>query len=305
MSEGKLPIQWFPGHMAKSRRLLLEQLKRVDLVLELCDARIPEASRNPELRKMLSSKKSILLLNKADLADPDTTEKWVQTLRRGGTETIALNALKSSGKTAMEAMRKATRELVERYESRGIHKTVRAMIAGVPNVGKSTLINQLHGSRIAQTGDRPGVTRSSQWVKITPYLELLDTPGLLWPKMDDQEAARKLAYIGTISDDIMDLNDLAYHLLLDLTALVPDRVAERFHVTAPQSLDGIELMDAVCRGRGWIMKGGSCDYDRCSRIVLDEFRAGRLGSISLEAPAAEEWNDDGRQESTCGSNDAF
>ena len=142
-------------------------------------------------------------------------------------------------------------------------------------------------------------------MRITPYLELLDTPGLLWPKMDDQEAARRLAYIGTISDEIMDLNDLAYHLLLDLKTLVPDRVAERFHVAVPENPTGIELMDVVCKGRGWIMKGGSCDYDRCSRIVLDEFRAGKLGRISLEAPDTGESYDDGRQENPCGSTDAF
>ena len=284
MSEGNVPIHWYPGHMAKARRLLQEQLKRADLVLELCDARIPEASRNPELRKMISAKKSMLLLNKADLADPDTTEKWLRELPGA----IALNSLKSNGKTVLDAMRNATRDLIQKYESRGVHKTVRAMIVGVPNVGKSTLINQLHGSKIAQTGDRPGVTKSNQWVRITPYLELLDTPGMLWPKLDDQDTARRLAYIGTISDEVVDLNDLAFHLLQDLKALVPDRVAERFHVDGPETLDGIDLMDAVCRGRGWIMKGNTCDYDRCSRIVLDEFRAGRLGRISLEAPAAGE-----------------
>ena len=157
------------------------------------------------------------------------------------------------------------------------------MIVGIPNVGKSTLINRLCGRSLAQTGDRPGVTKSNQWIKVSPYLELLDTPGLLWPRLDDQTAARRLCYIGCIKDDVVDLSDLTMHLLEELCQLEPDRVLERFHVS-DSSLKGTELLDVVCAGRGWLLKGGQYDYDRCCSVVLDEFRAGKLGRITLEAP---------------------
>ena len=157
------------------------------------------------------------------------------------------------------------------------------MIVGIPNVGKSTLINRLYGRSVAQIGDRPGVTKSNQWVRVSPYLELLDTPGLLWPRLDDQVAARRLCYIGSIKDDVVDTYDLTIHLLEDLRSIVPDKVKERFHIQ-DTSLKGIELLDSVCAGRGWLMKGAQYDYDRCCRVVLDEFRAGKLGRITLESP---------------------
>jgi len=178
---------------------------------------------------------------------------------------------------------RAAKETVERAAAKGMRKTVKAMVGGVPNVGKSTFTNKLHGGAIAKTGDRPGVTRSNQWVRITPYLDLLDTPGLLWPRLDDQLAARRLCYIGTVKDDVVDLAMLTIHLLQDMLAVKPEQVCERYRIKDP-TLRGEELLEAVCRGRGFLMKGGVCDYDRCCSVVLDEFRAGKLGRITLETP---------------------
>ena len=278
-----MSINWYPGHMAKSRRLLADQLSRTDLVIELCDARLPYSSRNPELDRMLRGKNRILFLNKADLADPKLSAQWISCFRRAGLDADLVQAHRLNTKEAFGAIERATRDAVEKAAARGVRKILRAMVVGVPNVGKSTFINRLHGGKIAETGDRPGVTRSSQWIRITPYLEILDTPGLLWPRLDDQTAARRLSYLGTIRDDILNLDDLALSLLDELIEMVPDRVAERFHVT-DLSLRGIELMDAVCRGRGFLLKGNELDYDRCCRVVLDEFRAGKLGRITLEKP---------------------
>lgn len=278
-----MEINWYPGHMAKTRRLLSDQIGKADLIIELCDARLPYSSRNPDLDRMIQGKKRILLLNKADLADPELSRRWLHYFRGKGLNTALIQATGLKAKDALTAIEKATREIVEKAASRGIRKTVRAMVVGVPNVGKSTYINRLHGGNIAKTGDRPGVTRSTQWIRITPYLELMDTPGLLWPRLDDQLAARRLSYLGTIKDDVLNMDSLAMSLLEDLADIVPQKMSERFHIE-DTSLRGIELLDAVCRGRGFLMKGNEMDYDRCCSVVLDEFRGGKLGRITLEAP---------------------
>ena len=283
---GLMDINWYPGHMAQTRRLLNDQIRKVDLVIELCDARLPHSSRNPDLDRMIGGKNRILLLNKADLADPNVSARWLRHFREKGLDTALVQARNLKGKEALKAIELATRQAVERAAARGVKKTVRAMVVGVPNVGKSTYINRLRGGNIARTGDRPGVTRSNQWVRITPYLEVLDTPGLLWPRLDDQVAARRLSYLGTIRDEILDLQELALHLLNDLADTAPDRVSDRFHVPDP-SLRGVELMDAVCRGRGFLLKGSDPDYDRCASVVLDEFRGGKLGRMTLETPEGE------------------
>lgn len=285
----EMNINWYPGHMAKTKRLLEEQIRKTDIVLELCDARLPFSSRNPDLERMIQGKKHILLLNKADLADADISQKWIQAFRKDGLEAFLIQAKKLNVKETVDSIGRATREAVARAAERGIRKTVRAMVVGVPNVGKSTFINRIHGKSIAETGDRPGVTRSVRWIRITPYLEMMDTPGLLWPRLDDQLAARRLSYLGTIRDDVLNIDELTLTLLNDLAGIAPQAVMERFHVEDP-TLRGVELMDAVCRGRGFLLKGKECDYERCCRVVLDEFRAGKLGRISLECPGEENNN---------------
>ena len=278
-----LPINWYPGHMAKTKRLLTEQLRKVDLVIELCDARLPFSSRNPEINHMIFDKKRIVLLNKADLADPESTSRWIRVLKSSGLDAYAVDSTKLNSKELISLIQKSTRDVVEKALEKGIRKTIRAMVVGVPNVGKSTLINRLRGKGIAQTGDRPGVTKSSQWVKINPYLELLDTPGLLWPRLDDQLSARRLCYIGSVKDEVTDQYFLAISLLEDLETLSPETVMSRFHLESID-LKGAELLDAVCRGRGWLLKGNQLDYDRACSVILDEFRAGKLGRITLEVP---------------------
>jgi len=284
MSDNQLVINWYPGHMAKAKRLLQEQIKRIDLILEVCDARLPYASRNPDLISLAGQKKHILLINKSDLADQSVNHEWLRYFRAHGTEAYLINSKLIRPKEITGLIESVAKNTVEKALQKGVRKTVRVMITGIPNVGKSTLINHVYGRTITQTGDRPGVTKSNQWVKISPYLELLDTPGLLWPRLNDQTGARRLCYIGCIKDDILNLSDLTIHLLEDLCDLIPDKMIERFHIR-DTSLKGIDLLDAVCIGRGWLLKGMQYDYDRCFRIVLDEFRAGKLGRISLERPA--------------------
>lgn len=283
MSESPRKINWYPGHMAKTRRQLQEQIRRIDLIIEICDARIPYSSRNPELDDLAAGKRHMLFMNKSDLADPVASDKWIHNFQAEGTETYLVNASRLKNKEVISLIDQATREIVEKALNKGVRKTVKAMIVGIPNVGKSTLINHLYGRNISQIGDRPGVTRSNQWVKVSPYIELLDTPGLLWPRLEDQNAAKKLCYIGSIKDDVIDLYDLTISLLEDLCRITPEKVMERFHVQDTE-LKGMEMLDAVCRGRGWLLKGNQYDYDRCCSVVLDEFRGGKLGRITLEWP---------------------
>ena len=281
-----MEINWYPGHMARAKRLLSEQLSRVDVVIELCDARLPLSSRNPDLKRLMEKKQRVLIMGKSDLADPKLTDQWLNVLRKEGVPCQALD-MNRQAKQALNLIDRAARETVERAAQRGIKKTVRAMIVGVPNVGKSTLINRLHGGSIAKVGDMPGVTRANQWVKISPYLELMDTPGLLWPRLDDPLAARRLAYIASIKDDVLDTAQLAIQLLTDMIAMVPKAVEERFKIK-DLTLTGPDLLDAVCRGRGFLMKGGITDTERACK---DEFRGGKLGRITLESPREEKEND--------------
>lgn len=278
-------INWFPGHMAKTRRLLTEQVRRIDLIIELCDARLPFSSRNPEIDGIAGSRKRIVFLNKADLAEPGATASWIRVIQQSGTAAYAVDSTRMKNKEIIGIIERATKETAEKALEKGIRKTIRAMVVGVPNVGKSTLINRLCGRGIAQTGDRPGVTKSNQWIRVTPYLELLDTPGMLWPRLDDQTAAKRLCYIGSVKDDVTDLYMLAVSLLEELKQICPDAVMSRFHLDNA-SLKGQDLMEAVCKGRGWVLKGNEYDYERAARIVLDEFRGGKLGRITLEHPSS-------------------
>ena len=276
-------INWYPGHMARARRLLAEQLSRVDVAVELCDARIPRASRNPDLDALLRGKKRLLVLNKADLAEEAVTREWLACFRAQGVTCMSFDSARGRAKDVLTRIEKLASEAVARMAARGAKKTVRALIVGVPNVGKSTITNKINGSSVARTGDRPGVTRANQWVRVTPYLELLDTPGLLWPKLDDQQDARALAFVGTINDNIMDQQMLAIELLGWLMENKPQQAAERFRLK-DTSLRGVALLEEACRGRGWLLPGGVCDTDRGASVVLDEFRAGKLGRVSLQRP---------------------
>ncbi len=276
-------INWYPGHMAKSRRLLQEQLRAVDAVVELCDARAPRATRNPDLAHLTRGKARILILNKADLADDQETARWLEYYRRNGLTALRFNSNGGKTKDVLARIEAATRPAVERAAARGVKKTVRLMVIGIPNVGKSTFINRLHGSGIAKASDRPGVTRSNQWVKIGPYLELLDTPGMLPPRMDDQDGARLLAYLGSIRDQIMDTEELAGQLMLHLLALKPEAVTARFKLATDESLADPQLaVEAACKGRGWLISGGRPDTDRAAALILDEFRAGKVGRITIQ-----------------------
>ena len=276
-------INWYPGHMAKSRRLLQDQLRAVDAVIELCDARAPLATRNPDLEKLTRGKARILILNKADLADDKETARWVEYFRTQGLSAMRFNSNGGKTKEILARIQEATRPAVERAAARGVKKTVRLMIIGIPNVGKSTFINRIHGSGIAKASDRPGVTRSNQWVKIGPYLELLDTPGMLPPRMDDQDGARLLAYLGSIRDQIMNTEELAGQLLMHLQAINPAAVAARFKLPEGEIYDDPQLaLEAACKGRGWLISGGRPDVDRAAALVLDEFRAGKAGKITIE-----------------------
>lgn len=282
------PINWYPGHMAKAKRMLEDNLKLIDVVVELVDARAPFATRNPDFDALFQGKSRVLLLNKSDLADPATNKRWIGYYKRQGIEAAEVTANAQNAKTtAIRLIEKATAERVRRFEQKGVKKTVRALIAGIPNVGKSTLINRIAGEKRAQTGDKPGVTKGKQWVKITPHLELLDSPGLLWPKLGDDTIAEHLAFIGSINDEILNLEELAEHLLSMLRALTPDALYERYKKLSADTPNGA-LLEGVAKSRGFILKGGVYDTERAARIVLDEFRAGKIARVSLEQPPKEE-----------------
>ena len=277
-------IQWYPGHMTKARRMLEENLKLIDVVIELVDARAPLSTRNPDFDKLFSNKYRVVLLNKSDLADKNVTAQWIEYYKTQGiyaAEFVATNSGKK--KAAIALIEKAAEEKVQKLREKGVNKTVRAMIVGIPNVGKSTLINTIAGSQRAQVGDRPGVTKGKQWVKISPYLEIMDTPGMLWPKFEDQTVAKRIAYIGSVKDDILDVEEIASELLLELIALSPEKVTERYKcVTADDTM--ATVLENVCRSRGFMMSGGVCDTERAARVVLDEFRAGKIMKITFEKP---------------------
>lgn len=274
-------INWYPGHMARAKRALADQLSRVDVVVELCDARIPRASRNPDLADMIKNKRHLLVLGKADLADERETRAWLGYFRAQGIDCMSFDSIRGKAKDIIARIEKASADAVAKMAAKGVKKTVRVMIVGVPNVGKSTFTNRINGASIARTGDRPGVTRSNQWVRITPYLELLDTPGLLWPNLSDQQDARALAFVGTINDNIMDQQMLAIRLMERLMEDHADALTTRFKLKN-NALRGVPLLEEACRCRGWLLPGGVCDTDRGAAVILDEFRAGKLGRITLQ-----------------------
>lgn len=277
-----MDIQWYPGHMTKARRMLADSLKLVDVVVELVDARAPLSSRNPDFEELFAGKRRLLVLNKADLADPGKTGAFVEYFRARGERVFSFSALRPrAAKEAAQRVGQAAADLIERARKRGMNKTVRAMAVGIPNVGKSTFINRLRGGSPAKTSDRPGVTRGKQWIVINDRLEFFDTPGMLWPKLDDQSAARRLAFLGSVRDEIMDGEALCGALLEYLAAAYPAQTAERYKMKDVGGT-GYELLEEACRGRGWLMSGARPDTARGASVILDEFRAGKLGAITLD-----------------------
>ena len=277
-------IQWYPGHMAKTRRLLAESLKVIDVIVEIVDARAPLSTRNPDFEPMFKGKPRIILLNKADLADDNTTARWKAYFEKKGHNCIAVSSIdRKHVKTVIALVETVMSAKVEQLRAKGIKKTVRAMVVGIPNVGKSTFINNLRGKASAKASDKPGVTRGKQWIVINTYLEFLDTPGMLWPKFEDKKVAQKLAYLGSVRDNIMDIEELACKFIEEMMKITPDTMVERFKIK-DATADNYDIFHQACRGRGWILSGGRLDTERGAAVILDEFRAGKLGRISLEAP---------------------
>ena len=279
-------IQWYPGHMTKARRMMQENIALVDIVIELLDARIPYSSKNPDIDPLANGKKRLVLLNKADLADPAATAAWTVYYEARGFAVVQTDAAHGKGMQGIaDAARELMREKVERLRRRGrIFVPTRAMIAGIPNVGKSTLINQIVGKHMTRTSDRPGVTRGKQWVKIKKDFELLDTPGILWPKFEDQTVGLHLAFTGAVKDDIMDIDTLAQKLIDKLRVVSPGCLTRRYGVTVHENDLAADILIKIAEARGFKIKGGEADAGRAAITLLDEFRGGKLGRITLEWP---------------------
>ncbi|MBG0916712.1 ribosome biogenesis GTPase YlqF [Exiguobacterium profundum] len=284
-----MAIQWFPGHMAKARRQVTEKLKLIDVVIELVDARVPQSSRNPMVDEITAGKPRLIVLNKADMADPVVTEAWLRALKREEVEVVAVDAKHSKGlKQLITGAQKLMKEKHDRMREKGRNPgPIRALIIGIPNVGKSTLINRLAGRNIAITGDRPGVTKRQQWIKMKGgEMELLDTPGILWPKFEDQIVGYRLAATGAIKDEILNLDDIALYTVRELHARYPEQLKERFKLeTLPE--DSVELLELIGKKRG-LISGGYVDFEKASELLLNELRHEKIGRISLETPADHE-----------------
>ncbi len=285
-----MKINWYPGHMKKTKDLLKEQLKLVDVVWELIDARIPRSSKNPDIDGIIKGKPKIVILNKKDLADPHITEDWINYYKERGVLAIPMNSLEKSGVNQLVAeSKKILEEKLKTRRAKGLKRIViRAMIVGIPNVGKSSMINKFANKKSAKTGNKPGVTKGKQWVRLQKDLEMLDTPGILWPKLEDQQGALHLAFVGTIKDEIMDRETLALRLVETLLESYKPLLYERYQLEGFSYVEPLEVLDEIARKRGCILRGQEIDYLRVSDILLDEFRSGKIGKISLEAPIRDE-----------------
>ena len=277
-------IQWYPGHMTKAVRMMQENIKLIDLIIELVDARIPFSSRNPDIDELGKNKSRIVLLNKSDLADPVWNRQWLEYFQKKGAYVLEINSKTGTGIKAINGLvQEACREKLERDRKRGIvNRPVRAMVAGIPNVGKSTFINAFAGKACTKTGNKPGVTKGKQWIRLNKNLELLDTPGILWPKFEDQQVGLNLAYIGSVNDEVIVLEELACHLLDTLHQLYPKAVEERYHIEWKEK--SVENLEEIARSRGCFQKGETLDLKKAAGILLDDFRSGRLGRMTLERP---------------------
>ncbi|MCI7107189.1 MAG: ribosome biogenesis GTPase YlqF [Lachnospiraceae bacterium] len=276
-------FQWYPGHMTKAKRQMQEDIKLIDLVIELVDARIPLSSRNPDIDELGKNKYRLILMNKADLADPKATEEWSAFFRGKGYYVVSLDARRKVGmKSITDKIMEACREKIERDRKRGIkNRPVRAMVVGIPNVGKSTFINSYAGKACAKTGNKPGVTKGKQWIRLSKEVELLDTPGILWPKFEDQAVGLRLALIGSIKDEILNIDELAIELIRFLKMSYAGILAERYAVDESRELP--DILCEIAENRKCISKGGELDYSKAAALLIDEFRSGRLGRITLES----------------------
>ena len=277
-------FQWYPGHMTKAKRQMQEDIKLIDLVIELVDARIPLSSRNPDIDELGKNKYRLILMNKADLADKEQTKKWAEYFKAKGFFVVSLDArTKNSMKSITDIVMEACKEKIERDRKRGNkNRPVRAMVVGIPNVGKSTFINSYAGKACAKTGNKPGVTKGKQWIRLNKNVELLDTPGILWPKFEDQMVGLRLALIGSIKDEILNIDELAMELIKYLRVNYPGIINERYEVDESKELTDI-ILD-IAKNRNCLLKGGEPDYSKAASLVIDDFRSGKMGNITLETP---------------------
>lgn len=278
-------FQWYPGHMTKARRMMQENIKLIDLMVELVDARVPYSSKNPDIDELARNKSRLIILNKVDMADAQVTKEWEEYYKEKGFFVAKVNSQNGAGiKEVKKLVEEACREKKERDRKRGIlNRPVRAMVAGIPNVGKSTFINSFAGKACAKTGNKPGVTKGKQWIKINKNVELLDTPGILWPKFEDQAVGLRLAWIGSIKEEILNTTELTTELLQFLCAQYPGVIKERYGVG--EEGDAVEILSKIAEIRGCLMKGSQVDVEKAGLLVLDDYRSLRLGQISLERPA--------------------
>ncbi len=286
MRDEAMNVNWFPGHMTKALRNMESDLKLVDCVCEITDARIPRSSRNPALDDLLQRKPRLILLNRADQADPSATRRWVEFYRSQGLSALETDSRSGRGVERFpQAVRSLLQEKLQALEAKGQgSRPLRAMVVGIPNVGKSTFINKAAGRKAAAASDRPGVTRGKQWVAVSRGLELLDTPGVLWPKFDDPVIGEHLAFTGAVKDQVLDTEELAAHLLSLLASIAPQALAERYKLTETQDLRGWELLETAAKKRGFLVSRGEADTLRMANVLLDEYRAGKLGRLTLEVP---------------------
>lgn len=279
-----MKIQWYPGHMTKAKRAMSDAVKLVDIIIEMTDARAPEATRNPEITKLGAGKSRIIILNKADLSDENANIKWANRYKEQGYECMFMDSRQKNGVNALiKAIENVSRQKRERDAKRGIkNRPVRAMVAGIPNVGKSTLINSVSGRAMAKTGNKPGVTKGNQWIKLKGQVELLDTPGILWPKFEDERVGEMIAFIGSVNDMIIDIRELGLELIKWLLKNRPEVLQERFDVTEGDDENTVLIKTAAARG--CTKKGGEPDYDKAAAVLVNEFRSGKLGRITLQIP---------------------
>ena len=275
-------VQWYPGHMTKAKRQMQEDLKLIDLIIELVDARVPLSSRNPDIDQLGQNKSRLILLNKADLADERQNEAWKEYFQSKGFHVVKVDSRNGAGmKTIQNVIQEACKEKIERDRRRGIkNRPIRAMVAGIPNVGKSTFINTFAGKACAKTGNRPGVTKGKQWIRLNKNVDLLDTPGILWPKFEDQEVGIRLAFVGSIKDDILNMEELALKLIDYLKERYTGLLEKRYGIS--EAGNAVEILGVIAKARGCLKKGEELDYTKASGLLFDDFRGGKIGRITLE-----------------------